>query len=143
MEYKLILPENYKKPALPVRDAWLADLRNPPANVKQGTGRLRKQIDDVFYDCCLGRLSCLQGRLTAFETHWADSDKNTHGVLSLDNPAFKALGSNGEMPRSVYVELGDLQSGDLVKYNVLSALNDRGLSFNQIADIIEAIWDNA
>ena len=143
MNYKLILPDNYVKRPLPGRNAWLADLRNPPDNVKQGTRKLRKEVNGVFYDCCLGRLSCIQGRLIGSEDNWADKNKTIYGVLSTDNPAFAALSFNGETPRNVYIELGDYQSGNLGKYNVLSALNDRGLTFNQIADIIEAVWDNA
>lgn len=137
--YTINFPENYTKPKLPGRDQWTAALRS--GKYGQGKGRLR--VDNNY--CCLGILCELQGRLIKENGIWVDpydyakedEDCGAECSLSGDNPLAKELRDLGSFPEDLYVE-----SDQHIIYHALSELNDSGFVFNQIADIIEAIWDN-
>ena len=128
MDYKLHLPKGYVKPPLPGRDKWIAALMS--GKYPQGQHHLCK---DLCY-CCLGVLSELQGRLD-----FDGRDNREYSLLSYDNPLFDILRSNGDFPLRVCVEIFNCT----IICHALSTCNDFGLNFNQIADIIEAVWENA
>lgn len=131
--YILHLPDNYVKPPLPGGLAWVAELRKP--GLPQITGQLKR--DDG--ECCLGVLCRLQGRITlGAEGSYIDSSGGSWYVLDQTNPAAKFIGLEGIFPLGVHVSVGDIAKAP---YTALANLNDFGLTFPQIADIIEAVWD--
>ena len=126
MNYTLNLPPNYTKPKLPGRDKWTAELRS--GRRKQGHGKLQLFNGE---QCCLGVLCDLQGRLGVYEQCNA-------GGLSTNNPLYSHLSAEGVFPSTVYV----ITTNNNFKHSNLAGLNDAGLTFLQIADIIEAVWKN-
>lgn len=142
MTFTLHLPEGYTPPPLPGRNEWVADLRANPD--KQGTGRLSKDGKD----CCLGRLCRLQGRLVLERIvfrkiedmeMWHDGPDGECGMLSIGNPMVEHIGHAGAFPVGVTVRLIDAPH-DAGPVGGLTRCNDSGLSFIQIADIIETVW---
>jgi hypothetical protein len=124
MNFTIHIPNNYTPPPLPGRNEWVADLRANPD--KQGAGLLGEPQGP---NCCLGRLSLLQGRLTR---DGFDSDSGFWAGLSENNPAFVMLSALGDFPNGVAVN----------GLYCLAFCNDTGLTFAQIADIIEALWSD-
>ncbi len=138
MNYTLTLPDNYVPPPLPGGKQWVEALRS--GLYQQCTGQL---CDGTGY-CCLGVLSKVQGRLTPRQDLPLSQSKDgsvgsSNGaflILAEDNPLFPALRGSGMFPSAgikVTIEAND-------KPRELSGLNDAGLTFPQIADIIEAVW---
>lgn len=134
MNYTLHLPENYVKPPLPGRDEWIAALR----------GGEYQQCQEMLCDgkgyCCLGVLSKMQGRLKKEILQWVDGDCS--GALDDDNPLHSYLqdfvgSGNGSFPKGVTIADEDNNSAEC-----LSEANDAGLTFIQIADIIEQVWEH-
>lgn len=131
--YTLKLPEDYVPPPLPGRDLWTAALRS--GKYKQGKLALCK--DDNH--CCLGVLSKIQGRLTYHDGKESYVDELLYEFgLGSSNPVHAVLKRMGQFPSGVAVILHDLMN-----IRSLAALNDYGLTFNQIADVIEQVWSNA
>lgn len=134
------IPIGYVSKKIPWRNKWLEALRS--GHYKQGTGRLLLKrgatclITEKSYNtdtyCCLGVLSRIQGRLT--ETG-SDRDAGHSCILSPTNPCKASLFSAGRLPNLVKVRYGDF--GDL---GSLTELNDRGVSFEDIAKLIEILW---
>lgn len=133
MNYTLHLPENYVKPPLPGRDEWLEALRSG----RYAQGRLSLCESDKY--CCLGVLCRLQGRLNFLDGKWREEGKETSG-LSYENPVYKNLDALGRFPEGVFVRLSD---SEIRKEVELAGCNDSGLTFDDISNIIEAVWDNA
>lgn len=79
--------------------------------------------------CCLGVLSEIQGRLN----NGRDSELQSDRVLGDDNPLNDLLDNVGVLPVGVLVQM---KAG----VECLAGLNDNGLTFPQIADIIEKVW---
>jgi hypothetical protein len=131
MNYEIKFPKDYTKPKLPGRDKWIEALRS--GKYEQGKGKLCKNGNY----CCLGVLCEIQGRPKFNGGRDArvcfDSSK---GHLSAENPVYNKLNASGFFPEGIKVEF---KNG---KYGSLADCNDHGLTFDQIADIIEAIWDN-
>ncbi len=138
--YTLTLPDNYVPTPLPGRDKWIADLRNPPPDVKQGKSYLRQEENGQFLDCCLGRLCFLQGRLKENEIEeWQDyNDCSSVRTLSRYNPVYSLLRGQGDFPQGVRVK-----NKYETRFYDLASLNDGGYTFSQIADVIEKVWSNA
>lgn len=124
MNFTIHLPDNYVPPPLPGRNEWIADLHANPD--KQTTGKLGLPKGP---NCCLGRLSLLQGRLTE---EGDDADSSSYSQLSRSNPMFRHLKHIGYFPTGVAVN--GIAS--------LAFCNDSGLTFSQIADIIETVWSD-
>jgi len=135
VKYRLILPDGYQKQPLPGRDEWIAYLREHPE--EQGIGALGLPEGP---NCCLGELSKLQGRLTDYGTDSEASGHNAETCLSNDNPYCKFFTDVGEFPQGIYVS--SMIDGVLDNQFDLANCNDAGLTFPQIADIIEAVWYN-
>ena len=130
MNFTLHLPNNYQRQPLPGRDEITADLRANPD--KQTTRRLGWPAGP---NCCLGRISLLQGRLTVTGNDGPDNERED---CLWDNPLKDELGNIGVFPPYVIIETDDGKN-----YNNLAHCNDAGLTFAQIATIIESVWYNS
>ena len=137
MKYKIYLPEGYVQTALPGRDEWLSALRS--GLYSQGNGCL-SQIDhtnsNLACDCCLGVLCKVQDRPKVARSGRFEFDEISEN-LSHANPLYRWLKANGAFPGNVTVYAGE----EVCQY--LTECNDFGLTFTQIADIIETVWSNA
>jgi hypothetical protein len=127
--------EGYKRIKLPLKRKWLTALRSD--DFKQGQRLLCNSAKEY---CCLGVLSKLQGRLTE---DGKDGIIIEHGeniaprnVLGDDNPMRSVLKAIGVFPDGVSVKI----ISKMLEKRDLAALNDEGVSFKDIADIIHAIW---
>lgn len=128
MDYEIEFPKRYIKPKLPMGKQWVEALRG--GKYKQGRGLLHSSLNDCY--CCLGVLSNIQGRLNS------GRDNCLYGsgtYLHKTNPLFDVLDCDGNFPKGVSVISEGYSRNDLTE------LNDEGFGFNQIADIIEKIWD--
>jgi len=127
--YTITFPENYEKPKLEYRDRWCAALRS--GEYKQGRQFLKeRKVDKTFY-CCLGVLCEIEGiKIT-----------DSHTVISNDwEKLYNDLDGIGYLPNKVSVFVTETQD----RFYSLANLNDAAkLSFSDIADIIEAVWDQA
>lgn len=126
IEYKLVLPKGYKKQPLPGRNEWVAALRS--GKYTQAKGELCLENGSK---CCLGVVSHLQGRLKRYR------DDDSAFVLSELNPLDEYLHQSGDFPEGVVVAVGENSWANL------ATCNDAGLTFAQIADIIEKVWKHA
>lgn len=127
MNYELKLPDGYVKPKLLRRDKWTAALRSGEYN--KGHLYLHSLKHGTF--CCLGVLATIEGIHTG-----------SNCQLPSDTPQFKDLGEHGDFPKGVVIVNSHARGGF---ENCLSGVNDScalGLTFPEIADIIEQIWDN-
>jgi hypothetical protein len=126
MNYKITFPENYVKPKLPFRDKWCAALRS--GEFKQGAQFLKKRNEDSYCYCCLGVLC---------ETENVPDLINESIIPDDADYVLCFIGAIGTFPDGVKLEAENGYS-----FIHLSTTNDRsGLSFSQIADVIEQIWD--
>lgn len=127
MDYKLHLPDGYEKKPLPGLKQWVEALRS--GKYKQGKQALCK---DGKY-CCLGVRCEVEG----FEGI-ASGEYTSFGcdlfMLPSKSTAYPFISDSGDFPSGVRIAIGGLTSGALV------GCNDSGLTFLQIADIIEAVW---
>lgn len=146
MDYEIEFPKRYIKPKLPMGKQWVEALRS--GRYKQGVNKLcgtvnpisndGKPKDPEFCYCCLGVLSKIQNRLVEKDGEYKDTiNSMTVAYLITDNPLYTSLGMDGQLPYGVTVAYG---GGRLFQKN-LANLNDTGFSFEEIADIIEQIWD--
>lgn len=140
MKYRIQFPENYQKAKLPGRDLWCASLRSD--KYKQGKGWLNKNRQY----CCLGVLCVLQARprLVPYMSYLgAAAFDECKDVLDEVNPLFEILGGGGILNGlTADTTNDDLPGGYWHAHSDLAGLNDAGLTFHQIADVIEAVWDN-
>ena len=133
MNFTLHLPNGYQRQPLPGLDEWVDDLRANPDQQRRGI---------LGYpqggNCCLGRFSMLQGRLG---DHGLDGNDDVGDgiVLSDNNPVAPYFGRCGVFPDGVWVEI----ENDLSQRYNLGQCNDAGLTFPQIATIIESVWYNS
>lgn len=130
LPYTLVLPEGFVRVPLPGLSAWVTALRS---------GEYRQGRNPYLYYagqyCCLGVLSHVQGRLDPAAV--VGNDGVQCSGLDDDNPCFRTLGHTGCLPKSVEV----LFLGDSL--GRLAQLNDLGMSFGQIADVLEAVFVEA
>lgn len=120
--YTINKPEGYQKVPLPMRDEWVKALRS---------GEYPQGKDFLCYEgsyCCLGVLSKIQGRL--IDGH----DDAEHTELAPSNPLYGVLSYAGRLPFGVTVQFESGVRG------ALAYLNDDGLPFPDIADIIEELY---
>ncbi len=139
MNFTLHLPNDYQRQPLPGLDEWCADLRANPD--KQLTGRLGLPDGP---NCCLGRYCILQGRLDGSGVDISDDgDSGTSDVFSERNPIVDFLKQSGDFPAGVYVEIETKTGNGVTNDDCLAECNDHGLTFAQIATIIENVWYNS
>lgn len=130
--YIIETPDNFEKVPLPYFDEWLADLKTNP---KQGRGQLRTYRGD----CCLGRLSFVQGRLTEFHMGtWYDGageGRKSFICLSKDNPCSSIFGTSGMFPDGCFVHKEEYFADCF--YNLNDSLK---LTMLEIADVLETLF---
>lgn len=131
MNYTLHLPLNYQKIPLPWLTPWLAALRS--GEYPQGRGFL---CYSGKY-CCLGVLSKIQGRLQQKDEGWVDGAGGSFGSLAIKNPCAAVLSQGGSFAPGVWVTFRGLD------HKCLWRLNDNGLPFSDIADILETLYVDA
>lgn len=125
----LTLPEDYRKTKLPFFDEWVAALKS--GEYKQGRRSLCSDTDGDKKYCCLGVLSQIQERLL-IDKDGRYTDMGAMGGLNRDNPCFSQLQHYGTFPGARCDDWGSLAS-----------INDsREFSFEDIAEVIEHIWES-
>jgi hypothetical protein len=111
-----------------IADKWVADLRtNPP--------QCKKVLCNGKGHCCLGRLCLILG--VKFKK------VGESGSYVPDLPDDSTVGEK-VLPLSIMKEAGlSMRNGQLQggKYGALSAMNDSGFIFAEIADVIEKDWE--
>lgn len=113
-----IQPAKQKLPS-DIKEQWITALRS--GQYEQG----KKSLCENGKYCCLGVLSKLQGRLTEDGLDGTDPQYRTHTLLSEDNPLYA----------TIYQSRNE---GGLVMFT-LTLLNDRGVTFTEIADVIDYV----
>lgn len=131
-EIILNIPDDYKKHHLPKLKEWVAALRG--GAYKQGMNHL---CFDGKY-CCLGVLCEITKVKGAYYTD-GNAFRYFYGrkdTISKENPYYQYLGREGFIPECVVI------TGKKI-FTSLASLNDEArLSFDQIADIIELLWED-
>lgn len=130
LPYTLVLPEGFVKVPLPGQTAWVTALRS--GEYVQGRDPYLCCRDRY---CCLGVLSRVQGRLDPSVE--LPRDGCQFEMLDRDNPCYPILGFLGRLPKGVMVMF---KGSPLWR---LTQLNDQGMSFVQIADVLEAVYVEA
>lgn len=125
---KITAPDSFVPKPLPYHKIWVEALKSKI--FKQGNGVLCH--DDSY--CCLGVLSEIQGRLT--DKGGDDVDSISACFLTSTNPCFSQLSISGTFPAGCAVSMKDYFFG----ITHLSALNDAGASFEDIAEVIQFFW---
>ena len=128
----LCLPESYTKPLLRGLDGWVKALRS--GDYKQGRNLL---CYEGAY-CCLGVLCKLQGRPSQVVNGRTVYDGDI-AMLNWPNPMVGVFGGTGHFPSGVWCEVGDPVRG-VETLSDLAVLNDKGATFEQIADVISRVW---
>jgi hypothetical protein len=136
MKYTLTIPDGYVKPYLPGLTKWVEALRS--GEYKQGTGFL---CCEGRY-CCLGVLCKINNRpllLTEISKEEAAElgvifDKSNNKLSPAFESAYRVLQDLGSFPHNVYAWIRNQASFSLAD------CNDKGLTFLEIADIIEQVW---
>ena len=117
------------------KDKWVAALKS--GNYEQGTGCLRNK--DRF--CCLGVLcDIINKELEVGKWDNKYFNNNDHYVFRINDTI-----DHGGLPLQIQEIAGiGSRSGSInyinKKYETLSYLNDKGSTFEQIAEIIEENW---
>lgn len=120
-----------------IRDRWVLELRS--GKYRQAVGRLHSVGSDSFPGghCCLGvlcEMAAEDGIVTIVEDEHARTYVDSDGEYSVAVPS--------ELVRK-WADLEDeagefgIPTGKYIENSSLAELNDAGLTFNQIADIIE------
>lgn len=120
----------------PIQTEWIKSLREHPK--RQLKNSLGKKEGFSYKACCLGELLCVAKKL-AGEPEPFDEDgvlysrhhNNTRSYSSLFNHEKFGLRSNN----------GDLYNS-YAGYTCLAQMNDKGMTWPEIADYIEANSDN-
>jgi hypothetical protein len=110
-----------------IKKQWIEALKS--GDYKQTTAVLKSTSDGVTTRyCCLGVLCDIYAKET--KTQWDERNPNDYSMLGNSSTLpFEVLRWSGLENAG---SCGDLPDGDS-----LVALNDRGQSFNQIADVIQ------
>jgi len=133
------LPTGYAPPKLPGRNEWVAALRS--GDYKQGRSKLkyatRTGLDHRY--CCLGVLCQINDRPEHDfgGGHPCTFDGGASG-LTFVNPLHQNLGSMGVFPSGILVQIHSTSR----RCSNLANCNDSGLTFNDIATIIETVWEH-
>lgn len=115
----------------------------------QGGGMLRNP--DGKY-CCLGRLCEVLGHHVIQANEMGDTDTGFTAaegsgarIHEGEKPGEPVLGFLGVLPRAVMSEAGMKSANGLLSvdsYMCLTAMNDAGVSFREIADVILTRWED-
>lgn len=120
------------------RAKWVAALRS--GEYKQAVGSLaRQRRDGQRAHCCLGvacELAAAEG-VVAPALRYSD-DAEFFVYPPVERPDDGSVGASGVLPTVVQDWLGlDSDNGHISNEDCLSQRNDRGQTFEQIADVIE------
>jgi hypothetical protein len=137
--YILRLPDNYVPIPLFDRDLWTAALRS--GNFKQGQGRLIHNHNGEFTFCCLGVLCEVENTPRQF-TRGHYNYLGNISILPDAIPQYQTFADSGAFPSHVTVDIIDKDGNTLQDNKSLTELNDNGLSFDLIADIIDQLYTN-
>lgn len=117
---------------------WLAGLRS--GQYVQGDGRLKQDRSGQTFHCCLG-VACEVALQNGVELSVDISNGQFHNVYLFDN-------ESSYLPNKVQDWLGLRHDNPIVwdadnvySYELVD-LNDKGKSFEEIADLIESTWVN-
>lgn len=145
-EYIIGRPNGYKRKAIGnVKTEWIGALNS--GRYPQITGSLCRKIDKdkskrkrLGY-CCLGVLSKIQGRLVFYNKEgWRDgADGVLSGSLHSRNPVAEKTSTSVNFPLDVNIVYKDIY-GELHFFVNLIDCNDNGMSFKQIAYIINYLY---
>ena len=122
-----------------IKDKWVAALRSGEYV------RTRETLRDDYGFCCLGVLCDLyieqsQNVTEEQRSYW----NNANAFMVLKDPEQPGGGyyENAVLPESVKNWAGmKTTDGEINKDICLSSLNDQGMEFEQIADVIEKEWE--
>lgn len=132
----------------PIQQAWIADLRANPG--KQITGTLAtKKEDGTVGACCLGQALITICRLEGMDEPWIkrvvfdredlrdgmEGDFDTKVLKSYKKLGLKS--SNGVFDTTSDIQPQPAKVGDK-EYLCLTEMNDKGMTWLEIADFIEA-----
>jgi hypothetical protein len=137
--YILHLPDNYIPIPLFHRDLWTAALRSE--NFKQGEGRLILLLNGKFTFCCLGVL-CEVENIPRQLTKGHYNYLGNMSILPDTIPQYQTFADSGVFPSHVTVDIIDKEGNTLRNNQSLTELNDNGLPFDLIADIIDQLYTN-
>ena len=141
----LTLPDKRDwKPIEPAHlDPWLEALRSGRYQQGHGSLKVKHDSEECPYYCCLGLKRELEGCAWVVKPGYsAYTDP-----LKVDEAAFyvgplEQIQGPGPYPASCLVQIHwDSNTSTTISHN-LANTNDSGITFPQIADIIEAIWGN-
>jgi hypothetical protein len=125
-----------------IKDRWIARLRDP--NIKQGKHRLCIEREGVVRYCCLGVLTELaveEGVIPPgeFRVEYATSDPDDLGLVPVKGYGLDSYGypEVAVLPKGVVEWAGLPDESPMVGTHVLASLNDHGVPFAEIADLIE------
>ena len=157
-DYIVVIPKNYKKVHIkgPILNKWLKALRS--GKYQQTSEGVLRMGDSKSY-CCLGVLCKVQGVLSRLKDNDADksfydmsesldgstSTAQDAGALSQYNALFSVLGFQGSFScnsegADVCVLYWPPGKDDFTIYRDLASLNDAGMTFEQIAEVIDTVW---
>jgi len=131
--HTIVIPANFERIPLPFFKEWVTALES--GEYPQGIMSLKSSSGY----CCLGVLSKVQGRLTADGRDSIHSKSDS--LLYEDNPCAAVFGGYGDFPMAIKEATG--LHGDNRPPNVLyglTSLNDCGVPFSEIANVIKKIW---
>lgn len=128
--YSIAFPENYEKPILPGREEWCAALRS--GNYKQGDCSF---CDNEFYSALGVLLDVSNVPFQKFQETKIYQVGEKSCVACLPEKNQWNLPYFGSFPDGVEVLFEGEKMGDI------EDCNDMGLSFAEIADIIESVWE--
>jgi len=137
--YFLHLPDNYVPIPLLHRDLWTAALRS--GNFKQGQSHLIKLYNGEFNFCCLGVLC----EVESIPRQSKEGQYNYLGhtaILPDIIPQYQTFADSGIFPSGVTVDIIDKDGNRFQNNQSFTELNDSGLSFDLIADIIDQLYTN-
>jgi hypothetical protein len=117
-------------------DKWVAALRTGPYTQTRRTLRGSKGF------CCLGVLCDLVKDEPLVQGHWQESDRGQYGFTVAGAYADQILPSRAQRLVGMVSSNGSLRTSDGAMSTALSTLNDDGLSFDEIASIIEEHWQD-
>lgn len=116
-----------------IQKAWVKSLREHPE--RQMKGKLGEGTPRNYKACCLGELLCVVSRINKsklpFSQNGKINDQNySEKVLHMSYEKLGLFGDSGKLTESVRVGVAE--------ENSLALLNDRGATWTEIADFIEA-----
>ena len=133
--------ENTLKPG-PVQTAWLASLREHPG--RQMSGALGRGTHEDYLACCLGELAiCANNAGLISNVHFTQGRLiNDYSLKVLNSWKDVGLLSETGALRVQYTNPNIKHINSVRSFPSLAAMNDYGMTWPEIADYVEANFDN-